>query len=159
MNITIHLYDNINIFSGTKCVQFELYGVCGNGLSCLFGDSHIDKDNGKSIINPTGKIRLEINQLSQETKNLLRKKKYDFSAPKKITAESSFDSSPYPLKEVKLVDFSNKVYVAPLTTVGEYLIYFLLIFLTFSPYFSLLFIIYLNLRQSSFSSYFERLWR
>jgi hypothetical protein len=116
-------------------VQFELYGVCGNGLSCLFGDSHIDKEIGKSIINPTGKIRLEINQLSQEAKNLLRKKKYDFSAPKKSTAESTFDSSPYPVKEVKLVDFSNKVYVAPLTTVGEYIIYFLLIIISFCSLF------------------------
>lgn len=36
-----------------------------------------------------------------------------------INHKREFDPTPYPLKEVKLVDFSNKVYIAPLTTVGN----------------------------------------
>lgn len=33
--------------------------------------------------------------------------------------KGTFDPSSFPLKEVKLVDFSRKVYIAPLTTVGN----------------------------------------
>lgn len=97
-----------NFFNkGPTCVIFKEYGECQFGLSCLFGDSHIDRLTGENLKNPTGKQKLEINQLSYETKVLLRKKKYPFE----ITA--------LPDKEVKLVDFSNKVYIAPLTTVGN----------------------------------------
>ena len=109
-------YSPIN--SGPKCVQFEIYGECQNGVTCLFGDSHIDRASGKSIVAPTGKQRVEINQLSHEARTLLRKKKYEFSSAKKSVADGSFDSAALPQKEIKLVDFSNKVYIAPLTTVG-----------------------------------------
>jgi hypothetical protein len=100
-----------------------------NGLSCLFGDSHIDRVSGKVIINYTGKeLRDDINKLSNDTRNLLRKKKYDFKTSSSSSSSSSssaqqgalegkgMDLSAYPIKEVKLVDFSNKVYIAPLTT-------------------------------------------
>merc|ERR1719491_1213009 len=35
------------------------------------------------------------------------------------TSSNAIDLSPYPTKTRKLIDFSNKVYVAPLTTVGN----------------------------------------
>jgi hypothetical protein len=94
---------------GPKCVVFEQFGYCPSGLSCLFGDSHIDRATGTLITQPGSKHLVEINQLKPETKISLRKKKYDFGGSK----------GSYPDKEVKLVDFSNKVYIAPLTTVGN----------------------------------------
>ena len=95
------------------CVQYNIYGECPNGFSCRFGDSHIDRSAGRLLTNMTGMERITINQLSQELKVQLRKKKYDFRSA------SGTDTSAYPTKEVKLVDFSNKVYIAPLTTVGN----------------------------------------
>lgn len=94
---------------GPKCVVFEQFGYCPSGLSCMFGDSHIDRSTGTLITRPGSKHLVEINQLKSETKIALRKKKYDFGGSK----------GSYPDKEVKLIDFSNKVYIAPLTTVGN----------------------------------------
>jgi hypothetical protein len=61
-----------------------------------------------SVVKPGGKVRVEINQLTYETKILLRKKKYIFDHKRDVP----FDSSALPSKEVKLLDFSNKVYIA-----------------------------------------------
>jgi len=102
--------------AGSTCVVFEKFGYCPSGLSCVFGDSHIDRTTGTLISRPGAQKPLEINHLRQEAKVLLRKKKYDFSKPSVRAADSA---TPYPEKEVKLVDFSNKVYIAPLTTVGN----------------------------------------
>ena len=90
-----------------RCILYDLYGECPNGLSCRFGNCHIDKETGKPLKNPTGLITQEINQLSQDTKVALRKKKYFYN----------LNTDPYPMKEVKLVDFSNKVWIIIIITI------------------------------------------
>lgn len=133
---------------GPTCYQYETFGYCTNGIMCRFGDSHIDRTNGINISRPAeqgGVIpRVSINTLSKTLQIILRKKKYDFSAPiraksfqdKPASEEStqhwpssseaavdpeevSADKGPAADTPVKLVDFSRKVYIAPLTTVGN----------------------------------------
>ena len=66
---------------------------------------------------------LTYNVLPKDIQSLLRKKKYDFSTGLEKASKADVDAAgngckPFPEK-VKLVDFSNKVYIAPLTTVGN----------------------------------------
>jgi tRNA-dihydrouridine synthase 3 len=72
--------------------------------------------------------RLYINSLSKPLQTCLRKKNYMYQPPAPLPSASSsstsassgeFDSTPYADKPVKLVDFSRKVYIAPLTTIGN----------------------------------------
>ena len=118
---------------GPECYQFKQFGFCPNGFMCRFGNSHIDREKMVNIRRPAeegGVIeRVSINVLSKEVQSLLRKKQYENvhkpvseqkqdKTPTEATAEQrSLDA--YPSKSFKLVDFSNKVYVAPLTTVGN----------------------------------------
>jgi tRNA-dihydrouridine synthase 3 len=133
---------------GPSCYQYEIYGYCLSGLMCRFGSCHIDFEKAINKCRPDGvKTRPEINVLSKDVQQMLRKKKYiPSSALEKdnisgsVTAnhsnidmkESSYDIpskvelikekfnnlDPYDQK-IKLVDFSNTVYIAPLTTVGN----------------------------------------
>jgi tRNA-dihydrouridine synthase 3 len=152
---------------GAVCHNFNTYGYCMSGLTCRFGDCHIDREKAVSLIRKEedgGKTGYkELNYLTKPTQLLLRKKKYTInlkenqqkeaqlkealnqssSASLSAVAEEkvaeltrdeaaelseekkeevrSFVCEPLPEKEktVKLVDFRNKVYVAPLTTVGN----------------------------------------
>lgn len=97
---------------GSACYQFTTFGYCPNGLMCRYGSHHIDFTNGQNLARSTeqgGVVdRVQINVLSKDLQSVLRKKKY----------EKEFNSTAYD-KPVKLVDFRNKVYIAPLTTVGN----------------------------------------
>ena len=120
---------------GSICYQFETFGLCSNGLMCRYGDSHIDRETGTNLKRSDEKggviERQPINILKKEIQYILRKKQYDqnLSNQKKVTSEQvsdttvpvkeNFNFTPYDGDRVKLVDFSNKVYVAPLTTVGN----------------------------------------
>lgn len=127
---------------GPICHQFETFGFCDSGLMCRFGDSHIDRSVGRNITRPVDQggviTKPEINDLKKDVQRDLRKKAYNFeerrklktaavlspsSTPENAAAEPTerpLHSSSTPFdKFVKLVDFSNKVYVAPLTTVGN----------------------------------------
>lgn len=108
---------------------------------CRFGDSHIDRVNCINVKRDDtegGVIpRQPINVLNKLLQKALRKKNYNPPAAiasaggppslppppgdLKEDAVSTFNSTPYPTAETKrkLVDFSNKVYIAPLTTVGN----------------------------------------
>lgn len=100
---------------GPSCVNYEQFGFCSSGVTCRFGDSHINRETGANLSRPVeqGGIieRNQINLLSKTTQLMLRKKQL-----KELCASSS---TPYPDQPVKLVDFRNKVYIAPLTTVGN----------------------------------------
>ncbi|RYY89367.1 hypothetical protein EON63_00790 [archaeon] len=127
---------------GPSCLVYEKFGFCSNGLMCRYGASHIDYTTGTNLSRPAeqGGVteRVHINILKKTVQLALRKKVYVSnlsksthtpSAPTPTPLEPTPTSLPaaplaynltaYPSKEVKLVDFSNKVYVAPLTTVGN----------------------------------------
>lgn len=121
---------------GTDCYQFITFGHCLNGLMCRYGSNHINVETGENLIRTEGVIErpAAINLLSKDLQLLLRKKKYSEHI-KAIydskTADTAHTAQKLELeinhatfvghepRTVKLVDFSNKVYVAPLTTVGN----------------------------------------
>jgi hypothetical protein len=132
---------------GPTCYQFETFGFCDSGIMCRFGDMHIDRASGTNLSRPVehgGVIsRPEINELKKDVQRDLRKKCYNFEERKKEKnvavcsdhvsgGETAAPATTTPQHErplhqsstpfdkfIKLVDFSNKVYVAPLTTVGN----------------------------------------
>lgn len=99
--------------------------------SLLSGEEPSDKpQSGVTVL----KHQMDVmNTLSKETANLLRKNKYPFVCKrhyeKKKDTENVVSALPpvvddvttpaLPPKERKLIDFRNKVYIAPLTTVGN----------------------------------------
>lgn len=128
------------------CPVYRLRGYCPFGAMCRLAESHINMATGQNLrmdpppIPPHPQSDV-MNSLKKDTFVQLRKNKYPFQvkrynerAKKKaskededvaakpqddVTPESVPSLSPLPTKTRKLIDFSNKVYVAPLTTVGN----------------------------------------
>ena len=110
---------------GPICYKFDKYGFCNEGVTCRFGSLHIDSTTGVNLSRAAengGVISrpIDFNILNKELQHLLWKKNYDYN-DKKVYNNSHLNETniPYPDKPVKLVDFSNKVYIAPLTTIGN----------------------------------------
>ena len=101
---------------GDRCYNFDTYGYCSCGFTCRFGNAHIDRTRLVNIrrSDEEGGVtqKLQINSLRMEVQQSLRKKA--FRPPDKPL----YDFSPFP-EPAKRLDFENKVYVAPLTTVGN----------------------------------------
>jgi len=111
-----------------KCPVFEKHEMCPSGLRCLFGKEHIrQKDDGSFEIienrekkSPAFDSRYnemgETNFLKRELQLALRKKK-----KKKFMQSNTQTLPPEGLAdaEKKALDFRHKVYIAPLTTVGN----------------------------------------
>jgi tRNA-dihydrouridine synthase 3 len=121
------------------CPNFRLHGYCSFGVMCRFGGTHVNLATGENKRgtlpeNPPAAVQ---NVLSKEVQLQLRKKKFPFqcqrynekkgnqepaatAAPAQDQEETTHvtDMSPLPSKR-KLIDFSKKVYVAPLTTCGN----------------------------------------
>lgn len=133
---------------GPRCHEYETYGYCRTGFMCRYGDSHIDRVNGVNLLRPQSEggviERPQINILSKELQVALRKKKYsppvvapprsdiveqkvddsmtsDAATLPETKREEPFNSTPYASDSGtrKRIDFSEKVYVAPLTTIGN----------------------------------------
>ena len=100
---------------GKDCVFFDQRGACPYGFACLFGEKHTKRDaDGKYhqvISDPAGLRYKKRNEISSDLQRQLRKRTYTFEYN-----PTSAKSSTSPRKPI---DFRNKVYVAPLTTVGN----------------------------------------
>lgn len=128
------------------CPHFKLYGKCPFGVLCRVGKCHINPTTGENLWKEeTRQPDAVLNELQKETQWKLRKHTYPFKCKRffeekrrggasakqsdqlevgrnQVEAsqnQSTNNLSPLPAKERKLIDFSNKVYVAPLTTVGN----------------------------------------
>ncbi|VVD03654.1 unnamed protein product [Leptidea sinapis] len=131
---------------GDECIVFKLKGRCPRGISCRYGASHISHDGFNLIDEQRAKLWIEdtknILQPSLQTK--LQKKQYDFSTSEKlvqalydirngkqndngntticnkpsgiITDEDLIKLLP---REKKTIDWRDKLYLGPLTTVGN----------------------------------------
>ena len=120
-----------------SCPSYDLFGKCPFGVLCRLGECHLNMATGENLtqdIPEDGKPKPVLNVLSRDVQVLLRKDKYPFKTNrhwqeskgkgrnnretnKKV--EAVCDLAPLPEKTRKLIDFSEKVYVAPLTTVGN----------------------------------------
>ncbi|KAK7580445.1 hypothetical protein V9T40_001074 [Parthenolecanium corni] len=128
------------------CYMFKTHGYCPRGVTCRFGKSHISEE-GKTIQNSTSYHESSRNFLSKDVQHSLRKRSYDFEKTAKILSDidrqkktnekevpKSEDTVPQEpaigysadhdlihLKadEKKKIDWKNKLYLSPLTTVGN----------------------------------------
>ena len=117
-----------------SCPIYAKYGYCNYGITCRFGKSHLNLATGENFRKESYRPGMETeetcNSLPKDIQIQLRKKKYPFKCERydprnsnkadkeEITINKNVDMTPLPQKR-KLIDFSNKVYVAPLTTVGN----------------------------------------
>ena len=91
---------------GEVCPLFNRFGYCNYGVKCLFSKGH-DTSNKPSSPSTTYSDHVQ-NVVPYESIAQLRKKKYSFELK-----QDKFEKPKQPL------DFKGKVYVAPLTTVGN----------------------------------------
>ena len=109
------------------CPKFHLYGFCEFGLMCRVGASHCNLITGENIrqealpsLVPQSQPPTVTNIMSKELQTMLRKKKFPFQTSSTKTTDFDTKTPPLTLTEKhRAVDFRNKVYVAPLTTVGN----------------------------------------
>lgn len=116
---------DLDVFQG-PCPVYQSLGYCRFGRNCRLGDTHTDENKLNFKLDPAlvqGPV--ERNVLSQELKLKLRKNMYPLLTleqrkNKKSKVEVNEEHvSKMNLPEVKKIDFKGKVYVAPLTTVGN----------------------------------------
>lgn len=130
---------------GETCRIFDIRGRCPRGIACRFGSNHITSD-GRNVVNEDKFKEWKEdtkNTLQSSLQILLQKKKYDFSIAENIVKcmdsrrhlqkpENSGDSKNLNSgtitdedtikllpREKKKIDWHNKLYLSPLTTVGN----------------------------------------
>lgn len=106
------------------CYVYSIKGRCPRGLTCRYGSNHIQ--SGKNIIDEIKYDKWIKNEnsyktLSKENMLKLRKKLYDFTnsneAVKKI--DNNIKLGPIIDENSKKINWKDKLYLAPLTTVGN----------------------------------------
>ncbi|CAG7817413.1 unnamed protein product, partial [Allacma fusca] len=122
------------------CPNFSTYGKCHNGLGCSYAQSHMD-EQCRNVVNKVlwDEMRTHYESthgavVDMGTRNQLRKRNYDFKAVDKIcsslgvnneigvTTVGAFtneDEISLKANEIKTFDWKNKLYLSPLTTVGN----------------------------------------
>lgn len=133
---------------GPRCHLFDTFGHCKYGLNCRFGLSHFEIETLTFPAKPEGFKETEtLNVLDRDIRTLLQKRKYPALAkePKNKGHQSRKDKKnkkelenketttdadvametvevvrqALDLPERKRIDFKGKVFIAPLTTVGN----------------------------------------
>jgi tRNA-dihydrouridine synthase 3 len=133
---------HINMSTGQNlCRTIDEAGNETIGLPTPISDSTTETSSSDDKPKPGAVLKHQVdvmNSLSKETTNLLRKNKYPFVCKRHFETKKASSSNnkgseqvpapptvatattpALPSKERKLIDFSNKVYIAPLTTVGN----------------------------------------
>lgn len=121
---------------GEKCPLVEAHGGCRYGVACRFAQAH----PGGATAPPYSLSGIsgtpgECNSLDKELQQALRKRQFDFGPAEKILKEIAAGAATVngikngqlcdtaakdmALDEPKKVDFRGKLYLAPLTTVGN----------------------------------------
>jgi tRNA-dihydrouridine synthase 3 len=123
---------------GDECYVFSRFGKCPFGLICRFGGKHLT-DGFRNAIDSDKWMQMSAqktcrNVLTKELQFSLRKRRYDFSKAEAVTDRlkaCAADTSYETLKSSsrtggasdgtarKTIDFAGKLYLAPLTTVGN----------------------------------------
>uniref|UniRef100_A0A6M2DI39 tRNA-dihydrouridine(47) synthase [NAD(P)(+)] n=1 Tax=Xenopsylla cheopis TaxID=163159 RepID=A0A6M2DI39_XENCH len=130
---------------GDTCYVYKVRGRCPFGLSCRFGSQHIS-ENGYNLISDdydSNKPKSTLSQINSSLQYKLRKKEYDFKLTeqsvkkiedmmesneelkKNITETNRIgcvtdeDIVPTKKREKKKIDWKNKLFLSPLTTVGN----------------------------------------
>lgn len=125
-----------NNFLGDSCYNYRVSGRCSRGLTCRFGGEHIlDGRNKIDTEKYEQNVALgpaTINHLKQEVQVALRKRTYDFGHAEAIlksvndeynqkTSGAVTDEDVVRIlrREKKIIDFRGKLFLSPLTTVGN----------------------------------------
>lgn len=109
---------------GDRCPLMEAYGQCRYGVVCRFAGAHNVQKNGEVALRQEGQ-GAEQNTLSRDLQMELRKRRFDFTNAEKVIKDISSgalaceDNVPLRPVEKKKVNFEGKLYLAPLTTVGN----------------------------------------
>lgn len=103
-----------------ECPIYNLYKYCPFGIMCRVGSSHINFETGANIgVENSLKEGCVKNKISPDLMMQLRKKKYHFECKQHFEKPREIVETLEKRKPIKLIDFRNKVYIAPLTTVGN----------------------------------------
>ncbi|XP_059474686.1 tRNA-dihydrouridine(47) synthase [NAD(P)(+)]-like [Neocloeon triangulifer] len=127
---------------GARCHLFETLGRCPRGLACRFGSHHLTPE-GFNRVDPRlydpERPPSTSNQLDKDVQNDLRKHKYDFGESEQACQQAKADQSAQqkegsekslgPVSDADLItlkpeekpkiDWRDKLYLSPLTTLGN----------------------------------------
>lgn len=121
---------------GDTCYIYSTKGYCSRGLTCRFARSHLDSNynNLKSDIYKTDDVSSStVNGIVSDLQVRLRKREYDFKATTEIVKEFEklvkgagstgcvidTEEISETEREKKSINFRNKLFLSPLTTVGN----------------------------------------
>ena len=108
------------------CPAYRIQGFCRYGICCRLASSHTTKDGSNLNTKKDHVVETTKNAIDRDVLTQLRKNQYKFTCPRNPfqkkempDAVRNLFAAPLPRDDRKSIDFRGKVYVAPLTTVGN----------------------------------------